>query len=321
MFAIGNLKIPNRVIAAPLAGVTDRAGRDIARSFGCGLVYTEMISAMGLAYNSKRTLEVAEINDEPGLVAVQIFGCRPWAMARGAKILEERGAQLIDINMGCPTPKIVRNGDGAALMKKPALVRELLQAVLDAVQVPVMIKLRKGFTDDQANYMEIALLAEAEGVQAVALHPRSREQFFSGHSDWGAIRALKEQLKIPVIGNGDIFSAHDAKLMLDETACDAVMIGRAAMGNPFIYREALALIEKGHKLPSPTWDQRLKTAQKHLELAIHYKGEKLAVREMRKHFAWYCKGLAGAAQIRQLINQADTPEQILKALAGIGMQA
>ncbi|MGI6434081.1 MAG: tRNA dihydrouridine synthase DusB [Syntrophomonadaceae bacterium] len=314
MFAIGNIKIPNRVVAAPLAGVTDRAGRDMARCFGCGLAYTEMVSDMGLVYNTKRTLELAEVRDEPGLVAAQIFGAQPRAMARGAKILEELGARIIDINMGCPTPKIVRNGEGAALMKNPLLVRDLLRAVLDAVQVPVTVKVRKGWSEDQPNYLEIALLAEAEGVEAVAIHPRSREQFFSGHSDWAAIKTLKQHLRIPVIGNGDIWSAADARRMMDETGCDAVMIGRAAMGNPFIYRETVALIEHGLVLPSPTLEERLKAAQKHLDLAIHYKGEYVGVREMRKHFAWYCKGLRGATRVRGAINQAVTRDQLLTAL-------
>lgn len=317
MFAIGNLRIPNRVVAAPLAGVTDRAGRDLARDFGPGLLYTEMISALGLVYNAKGTLKLAEVGAEPGLVAAQIFGAKPMAIAKGARILEGLGAPIIDINMGCPTPKIVRNGEGAALMKDPGLARDIFRAVLDAVQVPVTVKIRKGFSQEKPNFIEIALLAQEEGIKAVAIHPRSREQFFSGHSDWTAIRTLKKHLRIPVIGNGDIWSAHDAQQMIDETGCDAVMIGRAAMGNPFIYRETVALVEHGRLPVPPTLEERFQTAQKHLDLAIRYKGETVAVREMRKHFAWYCKGLKGATQVRQAINQSTTPRQLLTALNSI----
>ncbi len=321
MFVIGNIVVPNRVVAAPLAGVTDRAGREMARLFGCGLVYTEMISDMGLVYKQQRTLEMAEVAGESGLVAVQLFGSKPQAMAKAARMLNKMGAQLIDINMGCPTPKIVRNGEGAALMKDPALTRDLLRAVIDAVQVPVTVKLRKGWDENSINYMEIALLAEAEGVKAVALHPRTRQEFFSGYSDWNAIKNLKAHLNIPVIGNGDIWCAADALRMIEQTGCDAVMIGRGAMGNPFIYREAVALLEKGQALPDPTLAERYQAAQLHLDLVIQYKGERVAVREMRKHFAWYCKGLRGATRVRTAINQAVSRDELLAALASITIQA
>jgi len=321
MFKIGNVSISNRVVAAPLAGVTDRAGREMARLFGCGLVYTEMISDMGLVYNQQKTLQLAAVEGEAGLVAAQLFGSDPGAMAKGARILERLGAKIIDINMGCPTPKIVRNGGGAALMRDPELVRNLLHAVLDAVSVPVTVKIRKGWDDTHTNYLEIALLAEAAGIKAVALHPRTRQQFFSGHADWEAIKILKEHLNIPVIGNGDIWSAADALRMIDETGCDAVMIGRGAMGNPFIYRETVALLEEQRELPPPTLDERYHAAQKHLDLAIEYKGEHTAVREMRKHFAWYCKGLRGASRVRGAINQAVTREELLRALASITIHA
>lgn len=317
MFSIGKIKLPNRVVAAPLAGVTDRAGREMARLFGCGLVYTEMISDMGLVYKQQRTLELAAVSGESGLVAAQVFGSKPQSMADGARILQDLGAKLIDVNMGCPTPKIVRNGEGAALMKNPALARDLLRAVLDAVTVPVTVKIRKGWDDDSINYIEIALLAEAEGVQAVALHPRTRQQFFSGNADWDAIKILKSQLTIPVIGNGDIWSAADALQMVKQTGCDAVMIGRGAMGNPFIYRETVALLEHQQGLPGPSLTERFQAARQHLDLAIEYKGEYTAVREMRKHFAWYCKGLRGATRVRAAINQAVTRDQLLAALASI----
>ena len=321
MFRIGDIKIPNRVVAAPLAGVTDRAGRDMARLFGCGLVYTEMISDMGLVYNQARTLQMAAVEGEPGLVAVQLFGSHPGAMAKAARILERLGARIIDINMGCPTPKVVRNGGGAALMRDAAKVRDVLHAVLDAVKVPVTVKIRKGWDETQINYLEIALIAEAAGVKAVALHPRTRQEFFSGHADWGAIKLLKEHLNIPVIGNGDLWSAADAVRMMAETGCDALMIGRGAMGNPFIFRETVALLEEGRVLSPPTLEERFLAARTHLDLAIQYKGEYTAVREMRKHFAWYCKGLKGASRVREAINQAVTREELLAALASITIHA
>lgn len=317
MFSIGKIKLPNRVVAAPLAGVTDKAGREMARLFGCGLVYTEMISDMGLVYKQQRTLELAAVAGESGMVAAQVFGSKPQTMAEGARILEKLGAQLIDINMGCPTPKIVRNGEGAALMKNSTLARDLLRSVVDAVTVPVTVKIRKGWDEDSINYVEIALLAEAEGVQAVALHPRTRQEFFSGNADWEAIKTLKSHLTIPVIGNGDIWSAADALQMVKQTGCDAVMIGRGAMGNPFIYRETVALLEHQQVLPGPSLRERFKAARQHLDLAIQHKGEYTAVREMRKHFAWYCRGLRGATRVRAAINQAVTRDQLLAALASI----
>jgi nifR3 family TIM-barrel protein len=315
MFSIGKIKVPNRVVAAPLAGVTDRAGREMARLFGCGLVYTEMISDMGLVYKQQRTLDLASTSGESGLVAVQLFGSKPQAMAKAAGILQAMGAQLIDINMGCPTPKIVRHGEGAALMKDPVHARDLLRAVLDAVQVPVTVKIRKGWDENSVNYLEMALLAEEEGVSAVALHPRTRQEFFSGHSDWAAIKILKGHLKVPVIGNGDIWCGADAVQMIEQTGCDAVMIGRGAMGNPFIYREAIALLENKQTWPEPTPAERFQAARRHLDLAVEYKGEYTAVREMRKHFAWYCKGMRGVARVRAAINQAGSRDELLAALA------
>lgn len=314
MFRIGNITIPNRVVAAPLAGVTDRAGRYMARLFGCGLIYTEMISDMGLIYNQTRTRQLAEVADEPGPLAVQLFGREHRTMAQAAGIAEKLGAKIIDINMGCPTPKIIRNGQGAALMTVPILARDIFRAVLDAVSVPVTVKLRKGWDDSQINYLEIALLAEIEGIKAIALHPRTRQQFFSGHSDWDAIKNLKGHINIPIIGNGDIWSADDAARMVTLTGCDAVMIGRGAMGNPFIYQQTVARLHNQIIPPGPTNPQRLEAARQHLDLAIGFKGESVAVREMRKHFAWYCKGIPGASRVRESINQATTRGELLAAL-------
>lgn len=314
MFAIGSVKISNRIVAAPLAGVTDRAFRDMARKFGCGLVFTEMISDMGLVYKQERTRRMAMVLDEPGPVAVQIFGSDPEPMARGARILEQMGAEIIDINMGCPTPKIVKNGEGAALMRDLPRSRKIIQAVVGAVQIPVTVKMRKGWDEDSITCLDLAGIAEQEGVRAVALHPRTRVQFFSGESDWDMIRKMKGIVSIPVIGNGDICNADDAVRMLDCTGCDAVMIGRAAMGNPFIFQQAMQLVENGIKIHPPGVLERINTAILHLNLACEYKGEGVAVREMRKHFSWYARGIRGAARIREAINRAQTREELIRAI-------
>jgi len=316
MFFIGNVEIANQVLMAPMAGVTDRAFRIIAKSFGCGLVFTEMISDMGLIYGQSRTQRIADTTEEKRPVAVQIFGSNPASMAGAARIVQDLGADIIDINMGCPTPKIVKNGEGAALMLDIPRCRQIIRAVVEAVRVPVTVKMRKGWDELSPTCLELAETAEQEGAAAITLHPRSRMQFFSGHSDWAMIKAVKELVHIPVIGNGDIHTAADAQLMLQETGCDAVMIGRAVMGNPFLIRETIELLTTGQMLPPPTQEERLEIALQHLELAIRFKGEWVALREMRKQLAWYIKGRPGASQIRTQINQATTKEEILKMMRG-----
>jgi nifR3 family TIM-barrel protein len=314
MFKIGNVPIKNRVVAAPLAGVTDRAFRIIAQSMGCGLVFTEMISDMGLVYGQSRTLQIADTSDETGPVAVQIFGSQPGPMAGAAAIVADMGAEIIDINMGCPTPKIVKNGEGAALMLDIDRSRQIIREVVQAVQVPVTVKLRKGWDDTRVNCLEMAQIAQEEGARAVTLHPRTRMQFFSGQADWDMIKNMKKALDIPVIGNGDIWQAQDAVRMINYTGCDAVMIGRAAMGNPFIFRETVELLENNRIVAPPDVKERLATFVRHMDLAVKYKGEGPAIREMRKHLSWYIKGMHGAARLRELINRATTRAQILELI-------
>jgi len=309
MFKIGHVEIPNRVAAAPMAGVSDRAYRHVAQLFGCGLIFSEMISDMGLIYGQAKTRQLAEHNGDRPL-ALQIFGSQLEPMVKGAQILEELGADLIDINMGCPTPKIVKNGEGAALMLNLPQAREIIREIVRAVHVPVTVKMRRGWNDEDKTCIELVGIAEAEGASAVTLHPRSRSQFFSGHSDWEMIKIVKKNLTIPVIGNGDIWSADDALRMIEETGCDAVMIGRAALGNPFIFRETAELLEHGHRISPPTIEERIAAAYQHLELACSYKGETVAIREMRKHLAWYTRGMRGAARIREEINRATNRAQI-----------
>ena len=317
MFKIGAVDIPNRVVSAPMAGITDRAFRRMARLYGCGLVFSEMISDMGLVYNQARTRQLAERGGEDPPLALQIFGSQTEPMAKGALVLEELGADMIDINMGCPTPKIVKNGEGAALMLNIPRAREIIREIVKAVKVPVTVKMRKGWNDDDKTCIELAGAAEMEGAGAVTLHPRSRAQFFSGHSDWDMIAVVKKNLNIPVIGNGDIWTAEDARRMLEHTGCDAVMIGRGALGNPFIFRETVELLEKGRRLPPPGIEERMAAARKHLELICSFKPESVAVREMRKHLAWYTRGLRGAAHIRQDINRAATRDEMEAILHGL----
>ncbi len=317
MFKIGDLELENRVVAAPLAGITDRAFRIILKSMGCGLVFTEMVSDMGLLYNSSKSRQIADPGADIGPVAVQIFGSDPEAMAQAAQMVETMGAAVIDINMGCPTPKIVRNGEGAALMLDPERSREIIRSVVAAVKVPVSVKMRKGWDDEHCNYLQMGEIAVAEGVQAITLHPRTRMQFFSGQADWQAIAVLKSQVPVPVIGSGDINKAEDAVRMIAETGCDAVMIGRAALGNPFIIRETVALLEHGRKIAALSQKEKINIAIRHLDLAIQNKGESTAVREMRKHISWYTKGMPAAARLRDRINHAVTRQEMMDILESL----
>lgn len=317
MFSIGDVKMVNPVVLAPMAGVTDKAFRVIAKSFGCGLVCTEMISDMGLVFGQSRTHRIADTRGEERPVMVQIFGSHPAAMGQAAAIVASQGADIIDINMGCPTPKIVRNGEGAALMLDIPKCRQIIREVVRAVKIPVTIKMRKGWDDSRPICIELAQVAEQEGVSAITLHPRTRMQFFSGQADWSMIKAVKQQVHIPIIGNGDIHCARDAERMMATTGCDAVMIGRAVLGNPFLIRETVELLTTGKELPPPTQAERIETALRHLELAIEYKGEWVAVREMRKQLAWYIKGRPGASGLRSRLNQAASKEEILALLQSV----
>ncbi len=307
---IGGVRLANPVIAAPMAGVTDRAFRSLAREAGCGLVCTEMVSDQALIYGSARTETILGILGEPGPLAVQIFGSNPAYMERAAAMAAARGPQIIDINMGCPTPKIVRNGEGAALMRNPRLAYDVARAVVAAAGLPVTVKMRKGWDEDQVNAVELAVLMEKAGVSAVTVHGRTRSQFYSGRADWNIIGEVKRAVGIPVIGNGDVREPEDARRMLDQTGCDGVMVGRAAMGNPWVFAQIIHYLETGEKLPPPTREERVSTALRHLDLLVGLKGEYIGVREMRKHAAWYLKGVPGAAGIRQDLNAARSREEM-----------
>jgi nifR3 family TIM-barrel protein len=294
-----------------MAGVTDLPYRILCKEFGCGLLYTEMVSAKAILYKNKNTEPLLETNEDENPIAVQIFGSDPDIMGDMAlKLSEERTFDIIDVNMGCPVPKIVNNGEGSALMKNPKLVGEIVKNIVSKVNKPVTIKIRKGFDDSNVNASEIAKIAEANGASAVAVHGRTREQYYSGNADWSVIADVKKAVNIPVIGNGDIKNAIDAKRMYENTGCDGIMIGRAARGNPWIFRDVLDYLEKGIINEPPTVNDIKKMILRHTELLIKYKGEYTGIREMRKHIAWYTFGLAYATTIRNKVNHTDSLDEL-----------
>ena len=303
------------VVLAPMAGVTDSSYRLIAKEMGCALVYTEMISDMALLYGNERTERMLRISNGERPIAVQLFGSDPKTMACAAKLAEELASpEIIDINMGCPTLKIVKNGEGAALMRNVPLARDIVQSVVSAVSVPVTVKMRTGWNRELANAVELAQAVEAAGASAVSVHGRTRDQFYSGKADWNVIKNVKVAVSIPVIGNGDIRSPYDARRMLVETGCHMVMIGRAALGNPWLVRDVVTFLNTGTQAPPPTYEERMTLALRHLEMLIQLEGEKRAVLKMRKHAAWYVRGLPGASSARIRINTAGTRDEMVSAI-------
>ncbi len=311
---IKNLELKNNVILAPMAGVTDKAFRMITKPFGPGLMYTEMVSGKGLFYNSKKTSDLLETEEDEKPVATQLFGHEPDVLASIAEKALEYGAQLIDINMGCPAPKITGSGDGSALAKTPQLAGEIVAAVVAAVDVPVTVKIRKGWDDSLVNAVEMAQIAEKNGASAITVHGRTRQQFYSGTADLDIIKAVKQSVSIPVIGNGDITDEYSAKHMLEYTNCDGIMIGRGAQGNPWIFERVIHYLETGEKLPHPTPEERAAKMTEHLCLLIKYKGDYRGIQEARKHMAWYIKGCRGGAKLREAIMRASTQEEMLKII-------
>lgn len=304
------LTFKDKIILAPMAGICDLPFRLLCKEQGCDILYTEMISAKGMYYNNKNTgpLIMTDKREEP--IGVQIFGSEPELMAEQAKKLEDKGFAFIDVNMGCPVPKIVNNGDGSALMKNPKLIGEIVEALVKACKLPITIKIRAGFTADTINAPEIAKIAEAAGVSAIAVHGRTREQYYHGQADWSVIKAVKDTVSVPIIGNGDICSGADVIRMKEETGCDSVMIGRAAKGNPWIFSEIKHYLATGKQLPRPSVEEIRDTMLRHARLMIEYKGDYTGIHEMRKHVAWYTQGLKDSAKLRAAINQVETYEEM-----------
>ncbi len=308
---IGNFEPKNKVFLAPMAGVTDVVFRILCKEENCGLTYSEMVSAKGIMYDNDNTKKLLEIDKKEGKVAVQLFGSDPKVLADMAKKLEDNeDIGFFDINMGCPAPKITKNGDGSALMKNPKLIGEIVKAVSASTKKPLTIKIRKGFDDSCINAVEIAKIVEENGASGLAIHGRTREQFYSGVADWDIIKKVKESVSIPIIGNGDITSPEKAKEMLDYTGCDAIMIGRAAQGNPWIFKRVVHYLETGELLEKPSINEKIDISIKHLKMLIQYKGEYIGIREMRKHLGWYIKGMPKSSEMRVIINSIEDPKKM-----------
>lgn len=311
---IGTVELENPYILAPMAGVTDLPFRLLCKEQGAGLLCMEMVSAKAIRYNNKNTKALLEIHPEELPVSLQLFGSDPDVISEIAKRIEELPFSILDINMGCPVPKIVRNGEGSALMKNPKLVYEIVRKTARAIQKPVTVKIRKGFDDTCINAVEIAKIIEDAGGKAVAVHGRTREQYYSGKADWDIIRQVKEAVSIPVIGNGDVVSGESAIAIQKETGCDGVMIGRGAQGNPWIFSELLEYEKTGKMPPRPNMEVIKNMMLRHAQLQMQYKGEYLGIREMRKHVSWYTSGLPNSAKLRDEINRVDNYEELEKLL-------
>lgn len=311
---IGNVEIDNNLILAPMAGVTDLPFRLLCKEQGCGLLYTEMVSAKAIQYNNKNTYALLKIEPKERPVALQLFGSEPDVMAATAARLEEGPYDIFDINMGCPVPKIVNNGEGSALMKNPKLAAEIVKAMVRAVKKPVTVKFRKGFTEDTVNAVEFAKRLEQAGAAAVAVHGRTRQQYYSGQADWDIIRQVKETVSIPVIGNGDIVSPESAGRMLQETGCDGLMVGRGVRGNPWLFKQIRDYLETGSYEVSPSVQEVKEMVLRHGRLQLEYKGEYTGIREMRKHVAWYTAGYPHSAALRNEVNSVETFEELSRLM-------
>lgn len=308
---IGNLEFQNNIFLAPMAGVTDLPFRRMCRQYGCGFVYSEMVSAKGLYYNDKKTDMLMKLDEGEKPAAIQIFGSDPDIIAKIIPRVEKAGPALIDINMGCPTPKIVNNGDGSAIMKNPRLAGEIVHAAVSSASIPITVKIRSGWDENNRNAVEIAQIAEKNGAAAITVHGRSREQFYSGTADWNIIKEVVNAVSVPVIGNGDIFEAKDAVNMMESTKCSGVMVARGAQGNPFIFKQINELLKTGNITYFPTPHDKIKCAAELLKDLVEEKGEMRGVKEARKHIAWFIKGLRDSSIIKNKIFSLTNSNEIL----------
>ncbi|MCR4901752.1 MAG: tRNA dihydrouridine synthase DusB [Butyrivibrio sp.] len=317
---IGSVELENNVILGPMAGISDLPFRLLCHEQGAGLVCMEMVSAKAITYKNKNTDKLMDIHKNEHPVSLQLFGSEPEVMAEATRMIKDKPYDILDVNMGCPVPKVVGNGEGSALMKKPELIEEIVKALVSATDRPVTVKIRKGFNDSSVNAVECALAAQEGGAAAVAVHGRTREQYYSGKADWSIIAKVKENLSIPVIGNGDVVDGPSAKALFDETGCDGIMIARAAQGNPWIFREVVSYL-KGEGTPErPSPQEVYDTVMRHADLQLEYKGEYIGIREMRKHVSWYTAGYPGSARFRNIINQMEDMESLKKACGDIFLQ-
>ena len=315
---IGNVKIENPFVLAPMAGITDLPFRMLCKEQGAGLLCMEMVSAKAISYKNRNTAALMQIHETEHPIALQLFGCEPKLMGEAAASIEEQPFDILDINMGCPVPKVVNNGEGSALLKNPKLIGEIIHEVSHAIQKPVTVKMRIGFEGFPVDLVEIAKIAEDNGAAAIAVHGRTRQQYYSGEADWEAIRRVKEAVTVPVIGNGDVKTPQDAKALLSQTGCDAVMIGRAVRGNPWIFREMNAYFETGKLPEKPSVQERKEMILRHARMQIALKGEYIGIREMRKHVAWYTAGMRNSAGLRRESNYIESYahlERILECLS------
>ena len=314
---IGGVTIKNPLVLAPMAGVTDLPFRLLCREQGAGLLCMEMVSAKAILYKNRNTEELLRIDSRENPVSLQFFGDDPDVLAEAVRQIGGRPFDILDFNMGCPVPKVVNNGEGSALMKRPELAGKILRALVRAAGRPVTVKIRRGFDEEHVNAVEIAKIAEDAGVAAIAVHGRTREQYYSGKADWDIIRRVKEAVSVPVIGNGDVDSPEKARAMLEETGCDGVMIGRAARGNPWIFSRTLHYLETGEVLPPPSAGEVREMILRHARMLLDYKGEYTGIREMRKHVAWYTAGFPHSARLRGKVNEVQSLEELERILEEI----
>jgi nifR3 family TIM-barrel protein len=309
-FSIGKVKIDGKLILGPMAGVTDLPFRLLCKEKGADLVFTEMVSAKGVQYNNKNTESLIAIAEEERPAALQLFGADPDILSQTARRLEHRNFDILDINMGCPVPKVVNNGEGSALMKNPKLIGEIVRKVSKGYTKPVTVKIRSGYTKDCINAVEVAKIAEENGASAITVHARTREQFYSGSADWEIIKDVKEAVAIPVIGSGDVFEPETARQMLELTHCDGVMLARGTRGNPWIFEQIKAYLERGIVLPRPDFVEVRDMILRHAAMSVEYKGEFTGIREMRKHVAWYTTGYPDSARLRNRVNEIENMEDL-----------